>query len=205
MEHPYDPSPPVPIAGVAFSDWRLPLRSAHVERIRRTCLCASSRPLNRAAECRVPEHVALPPFGLLEPRRPRRRRRSVCVHNPLCEKLPQARSPWSDGPLLSRVVDGIMETCASYRARSVSRKTMGSGRTDEAAPSSLGGCGVASSSFRRDAASCFSARLARRGAASSSSRGADAPALLLVGVVSRAVLLAGLPFGVTVWDPCPSN
>ena len=74
----------------------------------------------------------------------------------------------------------------------------------------FGGCGVASSNFRRVAASSFrSSSRSARSWRSSSSRGAEAPApIAALGVYVWLPLVhrscsQGCPFGVTVWDPCP--
>ena len=77
----------------------------------------------------------------------------------------------------------------------------------------FGGCGVASSNFRRVAASsCLSSSRSARSCLNSSSRGAEAPApiaaagglCLWLPLVHR-YCSQGCPFDVTVWDPCPSE
>ena len=68
----------------------------------------------------------------------------------------------------------------------------------------FGGCGVASSSLRRVAASSFlSSSRSARSCLNSSSRGADAPAPCCLLVQLQGA--QGCPCGVTAWDPCPSS
>ena len=69
----------------------------------------------------------------------------------------------------------------------------------------FGGCGVASSNFRRVSRNSLrSSSRSARSCLSSSSRGADAPApMLLVGLSGCLACSECCPFGVRVWDPCP--
>ena len=71
----------------------------------------------------------------------------------------------------------------------------------------FGGCGVASSNFRRVSRNSFrSSSRSARSCLSSSSRGAEAPAPMLPLWEWLAGCLACsecCPFGVRVWDPCP--
>ena len=69
----------------------------------------------------------------------------------------------------------------------------------------FGGCGVASSNLRRVSRNSLrSSSRSARSCLSSSSRGADAPApMLLVGLSGCLACSECCPFGVRVWDPCP--
>ncbi len=69
----------------------------------------------------------------------------------------------------------------------------------------FGGCGVASSNFRRVSRNSFrSSSRSARSWRSSSSRGALAPApIFLLWLAGCLACSECCPFGVRVWDPCP--
>ena len=69
----------------------------------------------------------------------------------------------------------------------------------------FGGCGVASSNFRRVSRNSFrSSSRSARSCLNSSSRGAEAPApIFLLWLAGCLACSECCPFGVRVWDPCP--
>ena len=71
----------------------------------------------------------------------------------------------------------------------------------------FGGCGVASSNFRRVSRNSFrSSSRSARSCLNSSSRGAEAPApIFLLWLAGCLACSECCPFGVRVWDPCPSE
>ena len=183
-------------------------------------LCASSRPLNRATEVIACQSTSLTlsSLGIIwasyAATSSEKRRTSTTL--PMRDAAPKTRSPWSDessffGLDRSMELLGDDRVVAPPSSKRVTEERWALVGLMRPLLALFGGWGVASSSFRRVAASsCLSSSRSARSCLNSSSRGAEAPApiaaaggLCLWLPLMHRYCSQGCPFGVTARDPYP--